>query len=206
MWYATLSAPEAHGVSSRVMNYLCFLNSKSLFRFLLSDQTLMSKHTPVSLHVNYHPEKLERMQDAYQRWHGLGPDLGRGPGKPTARAAAGGLHAWHWGVGLKAGKACREAKRDRGMTAGSKLAERLASAGGRLSWGGVKGVEFKPGGGLGTPWGAGSWGTLHNDRETLFADFAGQQHLITPHPDGWPRLRSKRCADAQNVTLNVVTS
>ena len=111
MWWATLAGEVPQGVSARVMNYFCHMNSKTLFRFMLLDAELMKAHRPVSVHVNYHPEKLPRMEDVFEHYHGLGPDLGGGEGKPTKRSASGGMNAWHWGVGLKAGKSCREARR-----------------------------------------------------------------------------------------------
>ena len=81
MWYAARSGSAAHGVSSRVMNYFCHMNSKTLFRFMLADEALMARHRPVSVHINYHPEKLPRMEDAFERYHGVGPDLGNGAGR-----------------------------------------------------------------------------------------------------------------------------
>ena len=187
------------------MNYYCNLNSKVMFRFMLDDEELMAKHRPVSIHVNYHPEKLPRMEDVFERYHGAGPDvnLGNGVGKPTKRAALGGLWAWHWGVGLKAGKACREAARQRGA-GHSPLAKRLVSAGGRARWSGIKGLKFADGGALETPWGGGTWGRLGDGKEdVLFADFIGQQHAVRLHAEGWPKLVSMRCADFENVTVTV---
>ena len=55
MWWATLNGQPSHGVAARVLNYFCHMNSKTLFRYMLDDAPLMSKHRPVSIHVNYHP-------------------------------------------------------------------------------------------------------------------------------------------------------
>jgi len=53
----------------------------------------------------------------------------------------------------------------------------------------------------------GAWGTLKKPgaehEDLLFADFIGQQHVVGPHADGWPRLTSTRCADFENVTVVV---
>ena len=65
MWYIALNGRPALGLSTRVMNYLCNMNTKALFRYMLSDEAFMRRHRPVSVHVNYHPEKLPRMQDAW---------------------------------------------------------------------------------------------------------------------------------------------
>ena len=140
-------------------------------------------------------------------WTGIGPDvdLGAGVGKSTKRAAQGGLHAWHWGVGLKAGKACREAARSRGAD-GSQLGERLQRAGGQATWAGIKGLHFQSGGTLSTPWGGGTWGRMRlggGGEDLLYADFIGQQHMVRAHADGWPKLMSMRCADFENVTIVV---
>ena len=77
------------------------------------------------------------MEDAFEKYWGVAPgvDLGNGAGHSTKRAATGGLHAWHWGVGLKAGKSCREAQRRRGG-GDSALAARVA--GRRATWSGIK--------------------------------------------------------------------
>jgi hypothetical protein len=203
MWYAALPGMMSHGVSSRVMNYYCHMNSKTLFRFMLDDDSLMARHRPVSVHINYHPEKLPRMEDVFQKYHGLGDDvdLGAGLGRPTKRHAQGGLYAWHWGVGLKAGKSCREAARVRGDDGASALASKVTRSGGVATWSGMKGLTFGGRGSLTTPWGSGSWGRLRDDPEKLFADFIGQQHVMSLHRDGWPKMVSMRCADFENVTV-----
>ena len=59
------------GVSSRVMNYLCNLNSKTFFRFVREDDELLNGYRPISAHVNYHPEKPNRMVDLHAWYHGL---------------------------------------------------------------------------------------------------------------------------------------
>ncbi len=52
------------------MNYFCHLNSKTYFRFVREDSQLLAALTPLSLHVNYHPEKPERMKDMHKFYHG----------------------------------------------------------------------------------------------------------------------------------------
>lgn len=209
MWWATLPGEPAFGVSARVMNYYCHLNSKVVFRYMREDTEMMRSHRPVSIHVNYHPEKLPRMEDAFEFYHGIGPDLGNGVGQPTKRSKAGGLYAWHWGVGLKAGKACRDAQRTRGGGS-SELAQRIQQAGGTAKWSGIRGLRFHDGGALETPWGSGTWGVLRGcgaacgaSPDQLFADFIGQQHVVTLSKDGWPKLNSMRCADFENVTVTI---
>ena len=206
--YVALPGRDAHGISSRVLNYLCHMNSKTLFRYVVDDAVLLAQLRPVSIHVNYHPEKLPRMQDIFARYHGIGPDLGAGVGHDTTRASQGGILAWHYGVGLKSGRPCSEAPRmavGQGLD-GSALARRVTGLG--ASWAGIKGLHFGAGGRLTTPWGGGQWGRLRDpfppDNDTLFVDFMGQQHLLTlPTEAAWPALASVRCGDSEKVVVKV---
>ena len=210
-WYVALHGAAAHGLSTRVMHYYCHMNSKVYFRFMRYDAELLRRHRPVSVHVNYHPEKLPRMEDVFERYHGVQPgvSLGGGAGKPTPRSADGGVHAWHWGVGLLKGKWCREAKRLRSGQGleGSPLAQKLVQAtqGSKvIKWAGIKGLGFRPGGALQTPWGGGTWGRMEvvgPGGAELYADFMGQQHVLADA--GWPTVRSTRCGDLENVTITV---
>ena len=62
------------------MNYLCFLNTKTLFKYMRYDAALgaAASHTPVTAHVNYHPEKEARMVSIIQFYfHGDGNALNR---------------------------------------------------------------------------------------------------------------------------------
>ena len=73
----------------------------------------------------------------------------------------------------------------------------------------VKGLQFEKSGTMTTPWGAGTWGALKRegapaDEDLLFADFIGQQHAVSLHAEGWPKLLSTRCADFENVTVMVL--
>ena len=90
-WYVALHGAAAHGLATRVMHYYCHMNSKVYFRFMRYDAELLRRHRPVSVHVNYHPEKLPRMEDVFERYHGVQPgvSLGGGAGKPTPRSADG---------------------------------------------------------------------------------------------------------------------
>ncbi|KAJ7528069.1 hypothetical protein O6H91_16G082200 [Diphasiastrum complanatum] len=56
------SRPGYEGLhaSKRVLDYLLFLNSKVLFKTIRKDERYAS-HKPVTVHVNYHPDKYERM-------------------------------------------------------------------------------------------------------------------------------------------------
>ncbi|KAL4858268.1 Arabinosyltransferase RRA2 [Chlorella vulgaris] len=55
-------------VTRRVLDYLKFMNSKVLFKHLRHDQGTFENHMPVSVHVNYHPDKFERMKAVVKRY------------------------------------------------------------------------------------------------------------------------------------------
>ena len=44
-------------MTRRVLDYMLFMNSKVLFKHLRHDQGRFASHTPVMVHVNYHPGK-----------------------------------------------------------------------------------------------------------------------------------------------------
>ena len=98
----------------------------------------------------------------------------------------------------------REAGRARGGWEASALAQRLMRARGPITWAGIKGLGFRPGGALQTPWGGGTWGRMEvvgPGGAELYADFMGQQHVLADA--GWPKVRSTRCGDLENVTITV---
>lgn len=62
-FYASYGSYHSPGVTQRLMNYLCFQNSKLLWRYVREDADFYPTMRPVSVHVNYHPEKPNRMVD-----------------------------------------------------------------------------------------------------------------------------------------------
>lgn len=54
------------------MDYMSFMNSKTLFTIVRKDQALQ-QHKPVTLHVNFHPDKHPRMLAIVRRY--VGGDL-----------------------------------------------------------------------------------------------------------------------------------
>lgn len=68
------SSPGFKGsdVSVRIMDYELFMNTKHLFKFL-RHQPRFSSSDPVMVHVNYHPDKWERMK-AIIKWKRAGDD------------------------------------------------------------------------------------------------------------------------------------
>mmetsp|Transcript_874 Transcript_874/g.3192 ORF Transcript_874/g.3192 Transcript_874/m.3192 type:complete len:441 (-) Transcript_874:158-1480(-) len=56
-------SPQA---SLRVMDIHAIMNSKTLFRFTRHNKGLMARNQPAMIHVNYHPDKWERMRAIMQ--------------------------------------------------------------------------------------------------------------------------------------------
>ena len=54
-------------VTRRVMDYMDFMNSKTLFTIVRKDESLRN-YQPVTIHVNYHPDKHPRMLAVVQRY------------------------------------------------------------------------------------------------------------------------------------------
>lgn len=49
-------------MTRRVMDIHKFMNSKVLFKYVRHNAAQMKDITPAMIHVNYHPDKFERMQ------------------------------------------------------------------------------------------------------------------------------------------------
>jgi len=168
------------GVSSRVMNYFCNLNSKTFFRFLRDDQKLLEGFRPVSVHVNYHPEKPQRMVDLHAYYY---------------QQEKSGIHKWNGGEGSKLGSECKAIAKNGKPDMSRPLLKRVV---GQAEWGGIKWLTFAEDGALATPWGAGRWGdaTSDNRPDTIFAEFIGQVHLLQFEGD---IFHSVRCSDGEKV-------
>jgi hypothetical protein len=175
------------GVSSRVMNYFCNLNSKTFFRFLREDDELLRGFRPLSVHVNYHPEKPQRMVDLHAYYYG-------GDDKKGAKA---GIWKWNGGEGSRLQSECKAAMRGGRPPAEKPLVQQVLLAG-KADWGGIKWVEFGRDGSLTTPWGKGKWGDASSAAtpNRLFAEFIGQVHMLT---FSGTSFESKRCSDGEVV-------
>lgn len=56
------------GVTRRIMDYMVFVNSKVLFTRVRHEPELAKKFRPAMVHVNYHPDKLERMKAIVRKY------------------------------------------------------------------------------------------------------------------------------------------
>ena len=205
------------GATRRTLNYLCFANTKALFRFARKDARWRepAEHVPVAVRASYHPNEPERLEDIYAYY------VER---KPAA------LRAWSDGTGRgeDGGSSDSRAACD---AAGAKATTKEEDAHplGRLfrtrrkwSWGGVTPFSFRPGGELHTPWGDGSWGFVPatatggggkakanakgNDPNRVFAKFAGATHVLSFETAGegdaavpLGMFVSERCSDGDMV-------
>ena len=219
------------GVVKRTLNYLCFANSKTAFRFMRKDKKFGDprEHTPISVRLSYHPNEAVERADALVRFY--------------ARGDAGALAAWRDGE-VSGGESRNGAKIDAGASCADSAAlrdlppaaprEEDSHALGRhfrihrgWSWGGVTPFSFGPAGALSTPWGEGAWGFIptkdtSNANEnvvaidgravyanSVFARFVGAVHVLTFEPDdeGEPYavFVSERCQDGDMVVGRAVS-
>jgi hypothetical protein len=186
------------GVSQRVMNYMCFMNSKYFFRFMRFDDDLYPSHRAASVHVNYHPEKPDRMVSIIAQYWNDEKDA---------------IDVWNWGEGRKGAKECAQRPPDAAVLksiAASPLAKALVSKSEAKpgAWSGVAGMVLRADGTLTTPWNTGKWGLLPLARteNTLFMDFGGAHHVLTMTQgetsrgaDATYAFTSRRCTDNNEV-------
>eukprot|EP01024_Parvocaulis_polyphysoides_P003655 TRINITY_DN109758_c0_g1_i1.p2 TRINITY_DN109758_c0_g1~~TRINITY_DN109758_c0_g1_i1.p2 ORF type:complete len:100 (+),score=11.89 TRINITY_DN109758_c0_g1_i1:200-499(+) len=65
VWAPSSEIKEGLQLSIRIMDYHKFSNSKTFWRTTLKDENYKD-FVPVVVHVNYHPEKWERMRAIWQ--------------------------------------------------------------------------------------------------------------------------------------------
>ena len=141
------------GATRRALNYLCFANTKALFRFVRKDARWRepAEHVPVAVRASYHPNEPERLEDVYAYYVERKPGALRAWADGTGRAEDGGSSD------SKAACAAAGARATPKEEDGHPLG-RLFRTRRKWSWGGVTPFSFGPGGELHTPWGDGSWG------------------------------------------------
>ena len=177
------------GVVKRTLNYLCFANSKTAFRFMRKDKKFRDprEHTPVSVRLSYHPNEAVERADALVRFY--------------ARGDAGALAAWRDGEvsgggggeepggARDAGASCADSAALRDLPPAAPREEDSHALGRHFrlhrdwSWGGVTPFSFGPAGALSTPWGEGAWGFI---------------------PTNAHRARTDNAEDTSNANENVV--
>ena len=213
------------GVTKRTLNYLCFANSKTLFRFIRKDGKFKdaTHHVPVVVRLSFHPnESVDRGKAVYE-YYGLKGDQSA-------------LSVWSdsEGRGVESTQStCASCGQDSTRLADAKKAtsdeEDVHPLGKHFrlhrswSWGGVTPFSFQPSGVLQTPWGEGTWGfILSNDEKSsitlpdktkvytnsVFVRFVGSLHVLTFEPSELDEplgmFVSERCADGDMVVGRVV--
>jgi len=187
----------AHGrksspaVSVRTMNYMCFLNTKFLFRYMRKDPQLIdrSKHVPVSCHVNYHPEKEARMVSIKAFYL-----------NKEDRA----LDKWNGGEGTNTGgctgKVGVMTEQMPALDATShRLAANLLAADQEWSWGDDRGgMRFRADGTVSTPRGKGTWGAVPSQwrKDSIHVTVGGQTYLLMFLSEKWA-FTAVRCSDEE---------
>ena len=200
--------PVPAGVSQRVMSYACFQNTKYLFRYMRYDPQLYDgpkgrSLRPVSVHVNYHPEKPQRMVTIIEQYiHGERDAIAK----------------WHWGEGMTFAKPCvaRPNAGDEALMQGSHVAKQVLAriAAMRSSgiqhgkWAGIEGFMPREDGTLKTPWGEGRWGVIPpgetDGKDRLYFDFINTKHMAEDDGTGGPgelHITSTRCNDGEKVPI-----
>jgi hypothetical protein len=201
--------PPPAGVSQRVMNYVCFQNTKYLFRYMRYDPQLYDGEAglslrPISVHVNYHPEKPQRMVSLIAQYLKGERDV---------------IAKWHWGEGSSFNKPCTTRPKEgegkelmqksRLAKIVSRRAKEMAERGIEGMWANVKGFKLMPDGSLKSPWGSGAWGVVptaeSEGKDRLFLDFTGAKHMVTEatFEGELLHLTSLRCNDGDKVIVTL---
>ena len=198
------------GVTRRTLNYMCFANSKHVFRFLRKDRRFKDRaeHAPVAVRLSYHPNEPARLGDVYAYYlkgksgalNGWGDGVGRVKGGDAGGSGVG-SKACAQSKSLKPGQGVDEARNEA-------LAKRLATNP-NWSWGGVTPFVFEPGGALSTPWGPGEWGFVPAGSDgpgVVMAKFVGTPHVLSFETagEGAGAVRhgmfvSERCTDGDMI-------
>jgi len=163
---AATSSHPVGGASVRVINYFCVMNTKLLFKYLPHARHLPADvplgephiHVPTMAHMNYHPEKEQRMaatlrfyrekdRSALREWNG-------GEGRNTG------------GCQHKVGVPTQEMPPlDDATATNHTLISNLLASHTTWRWGSSHSelrapITFAPNGTVGTPWGEGTWGAV----------------------------------------------
>ena len=188
-----LGEKTSAAVSARVMSHLCFMNTKTLFKHMRREAALIdpSRHRPVSVHVNYHPEKEARMVSIRQFYH---------------EGQHGALDGWNGGEGRATG-GCRDKvgvhqnqmpKLTAEAAAGSKIVQSVLAAAEAWTWRGAGPCRFEPGGAFSSPFGVGTWGVVPSPwrKDALHVVMGEHTYLLMFLSEKWAFV-ALRCADEE---------
>ena len=168
------------GARTRVLNLLCFGNSKLFFSSHLHES--FPRHVPVAVHVSYHERPAPHMRALLARYR---------------RGESGAMTPLLIERISGAQKKLCSAPRRFSPSAGSEKLVGFVVENGPWEWSGTPPFTFKAQGELQTPWGPGRWGPLGDDM--LFADFVGSRHNLQFDLRDMSRFTSSRCGDGEPV-------
>ena len=189
LWLPSHHNYTSPGAILRVMNYLCFVNSKVLFRQLRHKHTLNDR--PVALQINYHSDTLPRLQAAYAHYfESESTELMRLPLADAADASAAVSS-----LSCDADRSWNHAPNADDAKLGELMRESSPWA-----WGGVGGFSFGGEGTLTTPWGSGSWSARNG---LIHVDFAGSKHNVQVDSPSLTAI-STRCGDSNVVIIRSI--
>ena len=187
LWLPSHHNYTSVGAVLRVMNYLCFANSKVAFRQLRHNP----KITPVVVQLNYHSDFAPRMEALYTHY--------------VERSGSSKLKDLPLADEAGAASAVRcdpASSREGAPRRLDTTAARLLISESPYAWGGVGDMVFNADGSLQTPWGVGQWGAHPDAEDHVFADFVGAKHNVKLLPSGLGV--STRCADKNTVLLRSI--
>jgi hypothetical protein len=218
LWLPSHGAYQSVGAVTRVMNYLCWPNSKAVTRFIKNDKEL-SSFPPVLVRMTYHMAEAAACGEGIKEFYTTqGQDRG-GPDAITQKCPRTDV------APDREACAARRYPRGEGLSATdlqhiTNFAPTVTS----WSWGGVTGLRFQGGGDLTTPWGKVSarihlfsFGLEERDGFTSYNLFCC---ALSPNDDDdddddddkdpvWPTcavgalFRSVRCVHINHVCENV---
>ncbi len=191
----------AAGVSVRTMNHLCFMNTKTLFKHMRYDPELSAReaHMPVTVHVNYHPEKEARMVSV-RKYYVEGDDSALRPWNGGEGKSTGGCVGK---VGVQTNSMRALSDEDRRE---HRLVKSMLEAGEReWSWREASGVIFEESGRLRTPSGEGTWGVVQSPwrKDTLHVLLGDETYLLMFLSEKWAFV-ALRCRDEEVSHGNLV--
>ena len=194
--------PVVGGAYVRVMNYLCVLNTKVLFKYLPKDNVLgdPTQFVPAMAHMNYHPEKEPRMAATIE-FYGL-------QGHPKDANA---LTAWNGGEGRNT-HTCEHKVGvpsnvmpvlTEGALVNFTLGRNLVKAGGAWKWGSSHSdlhhrVYFHANGTFESPFYPGTWGQVPGPwrKDAVHVQLGDETYLVMFLSEKWSFV-AVRCRDEQ---------
>jgi len=180
-WLPSHGSYVAGGASLRVMNFLCFANSKNLMRLTKDDALQRAGFAPIAARFSYHAPKAALAAAALLEF---GPPRQKGAMEAALKAAAAG------GRGARPAACAAFAHNFHRLRADerafSPVVARVVAAS-NWTWAGIKPFNLQADGVLLTPWGTGEWGVYQPASgtpadgaaaSTLLASFGGAEMVL----------------------------